>query len=288
MFEIIDRRVLAEGILWIDVRAGEIARRARPGQFVTVVPEGGGEAVPLSVVDTDLRAGGLTLIFEESSPEARRLGRMPIHGVLDAVTGPLGRPATIATEERVVCVSEGIGTARMLPIARALKTAGNKVTGLLGAARRTEVILEPQMRLSCRHLTVATRDGSYQRKGTPAALLREVLDAGDVDRVYCAGSVETMEEVCDLSGGRGVPVRIYIEPFGVCGMGTCGGCRLMYDGRMVPACEDGPEFDGLRVDFAVLRRRLLAGRMRVPVGSDGGGRKGLWRRLFVGEEEGSA
>ena len=40
------------------------------------------------------------------------------------------------------------------------------------------------------------------------------------------------------------------------GTGMCGGCRVSIDGETKYACVEGPEFDGHRVDFAVLADRL--------------------------------
>jgi ferredoxin--NADP+ reductase len=40
------------------------------------------------------------------------------------------------------------------------------------------------------------------------------------------------------------------------GTGMCGGCRVSVGGRTLYACVDGPEFDGLAVDFDELAGRL--------------------------------
>jgi ferredoxin--NADP+ reductase len=40
------------------------------------------------------------------------------------------------------------------------------------------------------------------------------------------------------------------------GTGMCGGCRVSVGGKTMYACVDGPEFDGLQVDFAELSDRL--------------------------------
>ena len=36
----------------------------------------------------------------------------------------------------------------------------------------------------------------------------------------------------------------------------CGGCRVIVGGEVKFACVDGPEFDGAKVDFGSLARRL--------------------------------
>ena len=39
------------------------------------------------------------------------------------------------------------------------------------------------------------------------------------------------------------------------GTGMCGGCRVSVGGETKFACVDGPEFDGLKVDFDELMHR---------------------------------
>ena len=40
------------------------------------------------------------------------------------------------------------------------------------------------------------------------------------------------------------------------GTGMCGGCRVNVDGEMKFGCVDGPDFDGHKVDFDELLKRL--------------------------------
>ena len=42
----------------------------------------------------------------------------------------------------------------------------------------------------------------------------------------------------------------------------CGCCRVSVDGKIKFACVDGPDFDGLQVDFdeLMLRQRMFKGR----------------------------
>jgi ferredoxin--NADP+ reductase len=42
------------------------------------------------------------------------------------------------------------------------------------------------------------------------------------------------------------------------GTGMCGGCRVSVDGEQKFVCVDGPEFNGLLVDFEELGARLRA------------------------------
>ena len=53
MFEIREKRVLAEGIYLTRVHAPRIANSALPGQFVIVRADASGERTPLTIADYD-------------------------------------------------------------------------------------------------------------------------------------------------------------------------------------------------------------------------------------------
>jgi ferredoxin--NADP+ reductase len=40
--------------------------------------------------------------------------------------------------------------------------------------------------------------------------------------------------------------------------GMCGGCRIEFDGKAKFVCVDGPEFDGHKVNFDLMIKRLDA------------------------------
>jgi ferredoxin--NADP+ reductase len=46
------------------------------------------------------------------------------------------------------------------------------------------------------------------------------------------------------------------------GTGMCGGCRIEFDGRAKFVCVDGPEFDGHKVNFDLMIKRLNAYRQQ--------------------------
>lgn len=99
----------------------------------------------------------------------------------------------------MVCIATGVSTARILPICKALKKTGNKVIGIMGARTKKSLTLEPQMRISCSRLLITTEDGSYERRGLASEMLKDILASEVVRQVYCIGSVEMMQAVCQLT-----------------------------------------------------------------------------------------
>ncbi len=61
------------------------------------------------------------------------------------VAGPLGKPSEIKKFGTCVLVGGGVGTASLPIIARAVKAAGNRVIGIVGARNAGLLILEDEM-----------------------------------------------------------------------------------------------------------------------------------------------
>ncbi len=258
MFNIINKQILAEDIKRIDIIAPEIARRALPGQFVIAMPNEDSERIPLSIIESDVLKGTISLIFQELGETTRLLGNKQINDEIAALLGPLGVPVKMSKVGLVVCIANGVGTAQILPICRANKKAGNKVTGIIGAKSKRSLMLEPQMRLTCDKLLIATNDGSYERKGLATDLLREMLNTKEVQRVYAMGSVDMMETVTAMTKVKQIPTLVSLNPMMYDGTGMCGSCRVKVKGEIVLACVDGPVFNGHDIDFQDLRIRMNA------------------------------
>ena len=64
MFEIVEKRELAENIYLTRVKAPRIARSAQPGQFVIVRADKVGERTPLTIADYDAEEGTVTLVTQ--------------------------------------------------------------------------------------------------------------------------------------------------------------------------------------------------------------------------------
>ena len=72
------------------------------------------------------------------------------------------------------------------------------------------------------------------------------------------GPVPMMKFVSKITAEYHIPTFVSLNPIMVDGTGMCGGCRVSIDGKTKFACVDGPEFDGHKVDYDELMRRLQA------------------------------
>jgi hypothetical protein len=65
-----------------------------------------------------------------------------------------------------------------------------------------------------------------------------------------------MKAVVGVSRKANLPTVVSLNPIMVDGTGMCGACRVEVAGKTMFGCVDGPEFDGLQVDFYLLMKRL--------------------------------
>jgi len=64
MFKIIRREEMAHGtIILNEIEAPQIAKKAKPGQFVILIANEYGERIPLTMADVDKTKGTITIIY---------------------------------------------------------------------------------------------------------------------------------------------------------------------------------------------------------------------------------
>ncbi len=251
--EILEKRELAKAVKLMKVGAPLIAKKAQPGQFITLRLDEKGEKIPLTIADSDKEEGTLTLIFQEVGTTTIKLGALSVGDSILDIVGPLGHPAEIRKFGKVVCVGGGIGTAVIYPEVKALKAAGNSVISIIGGRTKDLVILEDEIRRVSDEVRIMTDDGSYGRKGLVTDALRKVLPA---DLVVAIGPLPMMRAVAEMTRPLVIKTIVSLNPIMIDGTGMCGGCRVSVGGKTKFVCVDGPEFDAHLVDFAELSNRL--------------------------------
>lgn len=255
MFRILEVTSLGPTIRRYVVEAPLVARKRQAGHFVIVRVAENGERIPLTIVEGDPDRGTITLVVQAVGKTTRQMATLRAGDALPDLLGPLGNSTPIARHGAVACVGGGVGTAELLPIARALRAAGNIVHSVIGARSRDLLILQREMSRCSDSLAVTTDDGSCGRMGLVTGPLQELIDGGRVDAVYAIGPLPMMRAVADLTRGPRIRTWASLNALMVDGTGMCGGCRVTVGGEMKFACVDGPEFDAHEVDFDELIRR---------------------------------
>ncbi len=256
MFPIREATFLALDVKLLRIEAPRIARRREAGQFVIVRVHEHGERIPLTIADSDVDQGTITIIVQGIGKTTKLINMLETGDVIQDVVGPLGEASEVSLFGTVVVIGGGVGTAIAYPTAVAMKQAGNRVLSIIGAKTKDLIILKEQMQATSDALFVMTDDGSDGTQGFVTQKLVELLQGGEqIDRVLAIGPIPMMSAVADVTRPHGIKTIVSLNPIMVDGTGMCGGCRVTVGGQSRFACVDGPEFDAHDVDFKILAQR---------------------------------
>ncbi|MDD1759553.1 MAG: sulfide/dihydroorotate dehydrogenase-like FAD/NAD-binding protein [Methanothrix sp.] len=259
MYRIVKRRELAGGeIILNEIEAPKIARVAQPGQFVILRANEQGERVPMTMADINPEKGTITIIFHVVGRSTALFKTLQEGDGYLNVAGPLGRPTEVGLVGTAICVGGGTGLAVLYPIAKKLKSLGNRVVSIIGARSRELVILREEMAAVSDELLICTDDGSLGRKALVTELLEEALQKETPGLVVAIGPVPMMKLVSEITRTRRIKTIVSLNSIMIDGTGMCGSCRVEVGGETRLACVEGPEFDGHLVNYELLMARLSA------------------------------
>ena len=265
MYKILSKKKLNSTVTQMEIEAPLVAKKAKPGQFIILRVDDGGERIPLTIAGTDARKGSVKIIFQIVGATTLLLDNKTEGDYIRDFAGPLGVATRTEGIRKVCIIGGGVGCAIAMPIAEEFHALGAEVTSIIGFRSKDLVILEDEFRACSNRLTVMTDDGSYARQGNVTVPLKEMLEAGEVfDCIITIGPLIMMKFVTLTAKPFGIPVTVSMNPIMIDGTGMCGGCRLTLkrDGKQITkfACVDGPDFNGYEIDFdeAMSRSRMYS------------------------------
>lgn len=253
MFEILQKEIVAPGLVLLRIKAPDVSKKAKPGQFVIVRADEVGERIPLSIADWD--DSSLTVLIQDVGVSTRKLSALVKGDFILNLAGPLGRPSKIENYGSVAVVSGCFGTGPGFAVARALKAAGNRVVYIIEARNRDWLFWLDRLEKVSDKLIVTCNDGSA-KDCNASGPLEQILALERIDRVYAIGCTFMMMEISRITEPSGKETRVSLMPIMVDGTGMCGACRCSVDGKVKFGCVDGPEFDGHKVDWPQLIVRM--------------------------------
>jgi len=235
----------------------EIAREAKPGQFVMTRPKKFSEPLlprPFSI--HRVQGNRVELLIRVAGQGTRQLCGLSPGEELE-IKGPLGRGFKLDSEKESILVAGGIGVAPLLYLAdRLLKMNKNKTVApprlLIGAGTKKELLGLREVKEMGIRVQAVTEDGSFGQKGLVTDLL-EGLSAKGLERamIYTCGPQRMLRALASLAAARNVPCQVSLEARMACGMGACLGCSVARpnDGGLSYAkvCQDGPVFEAREV-----------------------------------------
>ncbi len=229
-----DRRDLAPGVILLGLRAPDLVRTARPGQYVMAIPpSGAAAAVALGIYEAhDDRASLLFFLTGKRTHELADLRP----GESLALSGPLGNGFDLsANPSHAAIVAGGVGIASVLLAAESLVRAGTRVELLYGA-RTAELLVEaPRFEKAGCSLKLATDDGSAGHRGYVTELLERRDEMPEM--ILACGPSPMLRAVGRIARERNVRAQLSLEETFACGVGGCWGC-------VVPVTRDSPQAPG--------------------------------------------
>ena len=256
MNTIVSKQFFSENVAEFVIKAPLIAKSRRAGHFVIVRTDAHGERMPLTIADANPEEGTITLVVQRIGLSSSKLCAMNVGDKLADVVGPLGKATEIKNFGTVVCACGGVGAAPMLPIAQALKQAGNRVITILAARTAELIILREQLAAVSDELIIMTDDGSLGQKGLVTNGVEQVILREKVDKCITIGPAIMMKFVALTTKQYSIPTDASLNTIMVDGTGMCGACRVTVGGKTKFVCVDGPEFDAHQVDFDEMLTRL--------------------------------
>ena len=256
MNTIISKRFFSENVAEIVVEAPLIARSRRAGHFVIIRVDDHSERVPLTIAAADTEKGTITLVVQQIGVSTHKLLALNPGDTIHDVVGPRGRATRIEKYGTVVCACGGVGAAPMLPIAEALKKAGNRVITVLAARTESLIILKDELEKWSDEVILMTDDGSVGQKGVVTVGVEQVIQREQVDKCITIGPAIMMKFVALTTQKYNIPTEASLNTIMVDGTGMCGACRVTVGGQTKFVCVDGPEFDAHAVDWNEMLSRM--------------------------------
>lgn len=255
MNKIVEKIQFSEKVFKLKIEAPQIAKNRKAGHFVIVKVGEKGERIPLTIADSDTKAGTITLVVQTVGVSSEKLASLSVGDMVTDVVGPLGKATHIDKFGTVLASGGGVGTAPLLPIIRDLKAAGNRVITILAARNKDLIILEDEVRATSDEVVIMTDDGSYGTKGLVTNGMEEIINREKIDFAVTIGPAVMMKFASALTKKYNIPTVASLNTIMVDGTGMCGACRVSVGGETKFVCVDGPEFDAHLVDFDEMMTR---------------------------------
>lgn len=239
----------------LQVEAPEVAKSARAGQFIHVLPRDATSFDPLlrrAFSIMSIEGDTLTILYRIEGRGTALLSTRQVGEHLNFL-GPLGKPFA-SLPKRAVLVGGGVGVPPLLMLARQIQQdqdmsgEATEVTMLLGARSHEDVLCLHDFRLLGVEVEVATEDGSVGERGRVTQLLQKHLtrisetenlvreDGFRADvTVYSCGPLPMLKAVAALCEQHHVACQVSLEENMPCGVGVCNGC-------VVPVAEPQNEY----------------------------------------------
>ena len=246
---VFSQEALAHDIYSMVITTEQIAKEAKPGQFISVYSRDGASLLPRPISICEIDGNRLRIVYRVAGKGTKEFsGYRP--GDQVRIMGPLGTgfPLEAAEGKKALIIGGGIGIFPLLELAKGLKGRKEIVLGY-----RDHVFMKEAFE-AWGPVSVATEDGSQGTKGNVLDAVREKGIEADV--IYACGPAPMLKGIQAFAAERNLEAWISLEERMACGIGACLGCVCkskevdhhtnVHNKRI---CKDGPVFRGEEVEL---------------------------------------
>lgn len=196
----------------------------------------GVDEIPMSVT-RDPETRWAEFVVKSVGEATIALNSLPA-GALIGVRGPYGTRFKLRENDRKILIVAG-GTG-ITPLRRLVteECERRRLTVILGAKTRDELLFTKELERPNVKLLVATDDGTEGYHGPAAELAEEEMRRRDFDSILCCGPELMISRLVELAQTYDLKLQASLERIMKCGVGICGSCEIA--GYRV--CKDGPVF----------------------------------------------
>lgn len=244
---VLENYEIADNLYKLTIEAGDISRKAEPGQFVHIrVPQDGSRLLrrPISINGVNQEEGQVDLIYQVVGGGTRILSKVDKGLELD-VLGPLGRGFWVPEgTERLYIVGGGCGVAPTRFIGQIWGHLD--ITSFIGFQSRTKAYQIRDFEEFSKEMFISTDDGTLGHKGSIVDVLEQELSLERPDLIMACGPRPMLRALQDVVLEYDIPCQISLEERMGCGLGGCAVCSCAIGDSQNQSykkvCVDGPVF----------------------------------------------
>jgi dihydroorotate dehydrogenase electron transfer subunit len=251
--KVISNRKVKPGYYLMAVKCPTVAKKAKPGQFLTV--RCGNGTTPLLRRPFGfhrIRASGFEILYERIGKGTAFLSGLKTGDEID-ILGPLGNGFTIPKGKKdFVIIAGGIGVAPLTSLAESLvKIKKAKIYAIIGARSGNILLCEDHFKSIGIKTMVATDDGTCGKRCFATDVLNEFLAAkkGSHPVIFACGPGPMLKAAAHIANKRGLECYVSLEENIACGVGACLGCAIKTKSGYKLVCKDGPVFNAKEITW---------------------------------------
>ena len=241
------------------LRSSEIAKSAKPGQFVMIRVRSSSDPLlrrPFSICGVKK---DLFLVLYRVVGQGTAIMAQAGEGDELSVLGPLGKGFRLPKKDQEpVLVAGGIGVAPLAFLAQSMKAKAFPF--FMGFGSAGEIIDLEHLSGSRMEISIATDDGTAGHAGPVTDLLETFLKSkkakGKNLSLCTCGPKPMLKRIAEMAEHHKVLCQFSLEANMACGLGACQGCAVRASSNeknpYVLVCRDGPVFPVHAIDWEAL------------------------------------